>query len=104
MARAGVGCTEEIHTAGHAASGARIRGRRLRASKTFGDRAALYLEIEARRRRAVLAAFHASGAAARCAPTRREVAQDCSKGSFHCAVNSSSAAEAAIESTGASAA
>jgi len=75
-----------------------------RASKTFGDRAALYLDIQRRRRRAVLVAYHASGAAAPVAPAPVRADQDSSKGSFHCAVSSSSAADAVIESTGASAA
>jgi hypothetical protein len=65
---------------------------RLTPSRMFADRAALYVELHRRRRRAVLMA-------------RRALAgQDCSNGSFHCAVNSSRAAEAAIGSTDRSAA
>ena len=65
---------------------------RLTPSRMFVDRAALYVELHRRRRRAVLVA-------------RRALAgQDCSNGSFHCAVNSSRAAEAAIGSTDMSAA
>lgn len=75
-----------------------------RASKTFGDREALYLDLQRRRRRAVLVAYHASGAATAVAPQPVRDDQDCSKGSVHCAVSSSSAADAVIESTGASAA
>ena len=66
-----------------------------RPSKLIGDRAALYLDLASRRRRALLMARRALALAA---------AQDSSNGSFHCAVRSSRAAEAAIGSTGASAA
>lgn len=66
-----------------------------RASRTISDRAGLYLDLASRRRRAVLAARHALEAA---------TPQACLNGSFHCAVRSSSAAEAPIASTGLSAA
>jgi hypothetical protein len=65
------------------------------ASKSIGDRAGLYMELAGRRRMALRMARHALAFAA---------AQEASNGSFHCAVNSSRASEAAIESTGASAA
>ena len=65
---------------------------RLAPSRMFADRGALYVELHRRRRRAVLMA-------------RRAMAcQDCSNGSFHCAVSSSRAAVAAIGSTDMSAA
>ena len=66
-----------------------------RASKSIGDRAALYADLASRRRRAVLRARQALAFAA---------VQDASNGSFHCAVSSSRAAEAGIGSTDASAA
>ena len=63
----------------------------------IGDRAALYLDLAgAAAGGAVLMARQALGVRGR--------RQDCSNGSFHCAVSSSRAAEAAIGSTDASAA
>lgn len=89
-------------------------------SKMIADRAALYLELRRRRRRAAIMARRALAiatpvAAASATPVATPIArsitaaarllrQDCSNGSFHCAVNSSRAAEAAIGSTDMSAA
>jgi hypothetical protein len=75
-----------------------------RASKLFSDRAALYLELQRRRRRAVLLARHALAAAEPAATMPETSGQARSNGSFHCAVRSSMAADVAIGSTGASAA
>ena len=75
-----------------------------RASKSIGDRVALYLELYRRRRRAVLMARHALALAESIEGVARPAAQKPSNGSFHCALNSSIAAEAAIGSTDASAA
>ena len=84
-------------------------------ARMVADRAALYLELHRRRRRAVLMARRALAIAAPVAtpiatpiaaaskPSQRS-RQDCSNGSFHCAVSSSRAAEAAIGSTDMSAA
>ena len=117
MVRAEVGSSGHFQATAHDAVVTGGRMRRLRglgrlclgcvsprASKTFGDRAALYLDLQRRRRRAVLVAYHASGAATAVAPQPVRDDQDCSKGSVHCAVSSSRAADAVIESTGASAA
>ena len=75
-----------------------------RASKTIGDRAALYAELSKRRRRAVIVARHALAIAPSIDDAPQRSGHACSNGSFHCAVNSSIAAEAAIGSTDASAA
>jgi len=76
-------------------------------SRMVADRAALYLELHRRRRRAVLMARRALAIAtpvAAASQRSQRSRQDCSNGSFHCAVNSSRAAEAAIGSTDMSAA
>lgn len=59
-----------------------------RASKSFGDRAALYLDLQRRRRRAVLAARHALDASAPAATMPAASGQDRSNGSFHWRINS----------------
>ena len=69
-------------------------------SRMIADRAALYLELHRRRRRAAIMARHALADAMASRPLR----QECSNGSFHCAVRSSRAAEAAMGSTDMSAA